>query len=127
MNQPTWVLDSIIPAIHDRQLEEHGGPEGLRDKAPLESALARPKHLWAYEPETSLERLAAAYAYGLARNHAFTDGNRRMALAVCETFLRLNGKTPTANQAEKVVAFTKLAAGEWDEARLAEWLTEHVE
>lgn len=121
-----WVMDSIVPAIHDRQLEEHGGAEGLRDQALLESALARPRHLWVYEPDSAIERLAAAYAYGLARNHPFTDGNKRVALVVCETFLRLNGKMPTASQAEKVVIFTKLAAGEWNEDRLADWLAQHV-
>lgn len=100
--------------------------EGLRDKALLESALARPKQLSVYEPVSTIERLAAAYAYGLARNHPFTDGNKRVALVVCETFLRLNGKLTTATQAGKVVVFTRLAAGEWSEDQLANWLAQHV-
>lgn len=119
-------MEAIVTAIHGRQLEEHGGAEGLRDKDLLESALARPRNQWVYQPDTTLERLAAAYAYGLARNHPFIDGNKRVALAVCDTFLRLNGKVPTATQAEKVVAFTKVSAGEWSEADLAVWLAEHV-
>ena len=119
-------MDSIVPAIHDRQLREHGGAEALRDRALLDSALGRPKNLWTYAPDSTIERLAAAYAYGLARNRPFTDGNKRVALVVCETFLRLNGKMITAGQAEKVVVFTGLAAGEWSEEQLADWLTQHV-
>lgn len=119
-------MESIVPAIHDRQLEEHGGAEGLRDPALLRSALARPKHLWAYEPTSSIERLASAYAFGLSRNHPFVDGNKRVALVVSETFLRLNGKVPLASQAEKVVVLTRLAAGEWSEVAFADWLAQHV-
>lgn len=126
MSEPVWVLDALVPAIHDRQLAEHGGMPGVRDPRMLESALARPRQLWAYDPTVSVERLAAAYAFGIARNHAFIDGNKRVALVVCETFLRLNGRTPAATQVEKHSIFNALAGGDLSEDGVATWLTQNT-
>lgn len=112
--------------MHDRQLAEHGGGEGIRDAGLLESALQRPLNKFAYG-QPDLCDLAAAYAYGIARNHPFVDGNKRTALVASLTFLSLNGLRTTSTQAENVVVFLALAAGELDEDALAAWLREHSE
>jgi death-on-curing protein len=112
-------------AAHSEQLAEHGGGEGLRDLSALESAMARPRNLAAYgEPDASA--LAAAYAIGLARNHPFNDGNKRIAAVVSETFLILNGYALVATDAEVVVAFLALAAGELSETEMADWFRERL-
>lgn len=111
-------------AAHAEQLAEHGGGEGLRDAGALESAMIRPRNLAEYgDPDASL--LAAAYAFGIARNHPFVDGNKRTAAVISETFLALNGLTLTASDAELVVAFVALAAGELTEDELADWFRTH--
>lgn len=112
-------------AAHAEQLAEHGGAEGVRDAGGLESALSRPVNLASYgEPDAA--ELAAAYAYGIARNHPFVDGNKRTAAVISETFLALNGRTLTATDAEVVVAFVALAAGTLAEDELADWFRERV-
>lgn len=125
MSEWLWVDLSVALAAHGEQLAEHGGGEGLRDAALLESALARPRNLVAYGDPDAAE-LAAAYAFGIARNHPFVDGNKRMALVVCETFLALNGYRLDASDAELVVLFLALAAGEVGEDELADWLRERI-
>ena len=111
--------------VHREQLDEHGGGAGLRDRGLLESAMARPQHLVAYgEPDAA--DLAAAYAFGIARDHPFVDGNKRTALVVGETFLMLNGYALKASDAEIVVAFLALAAGELSEQDLADWFRIHI-
>lgn len=120
-----WVATTVAAAIHREQLEEHGGGQGIRDAGLLESAMARPHHLVAYgEPDAAA--LAAAYAYGIARNHPFVDGNKRTAAVVSETFLAINGLTLDATDAEIVVAFLALAAGELAEDELADWFRTHL-
>jgi death-on-curing protein len=120
------VALDVAVAAHSEQLAEHGGAEGVRDERLLESAMARPRNLAAYgEPDAA--GLAAAYAYGIARNHPFVDGNKRTAAVVSETFLILNGYRLTANDAELVVAFLALAAGELSEAEIADWFRQRVE
>jgi death-on-curing protein len=120
-----WVDVAVALAAHGEQLAEHGGGEGIRDPAMLESALARPQNLLAYgDPDAA--GLAAAYAFGIARNHPFVDGNKRTALVVCETFLGLNGYRLDASDAELVVLFLALAAGELSEDELAGWLRERI-
>lgn len=115
----------MAAAIHSEQIAEHGGGEGTRDPALLESALARPRQLAAYgDPDPA--DLAAAYAFGIARNHPFVDGNKRTALAVGETFLWLNGLRLTASDAQAVVAFVALAAGDLTEIELADWFRQHL-
>ena len=126
VGKPKWLPPGAVLAMHDRQLAEHGGGEGIRDAGLLESALQRPVNKLAYG-EPDLFALAAAYAYGIARNHPFVDGNKRTALVASLTFLKLNGLRMTSTQAENVVVFLALAAGELDEDELAAWLRAHAE
>lgn len=107
-------------AAHAEQLAEHGGGEGVRDAGMLDSAMARPRNLAEYG-EPDIAALAASYAFGIARNHPFVDGNKRTAAVVSETFLMLNGYALDASDAEVVVAFVALAAGELSEDELADW------
>ena len=127
MPEPTWVRQDIVLAIHQRQLAEHGGGQGLRDAGLLESALARPRNLWAYaDPRPDAAALAASYASGIVKNHPFVDGNKRTGLVTCRTFLILNGWDVDASAEEKYVTFASLAAGAIGEAELAAWLREHL-
>jgi len=120
-----WVAEAVAKAAHAEQLAEHGGGEGVRDEGLLDSAMARPRNAAAYgEPDAA--ELAAAYAFGIARNHPFVDGNKRTAAVVSETFLALNGYRLEASDAELVVAFLALAAGELSEDELADWLRERL-
>jgi len=121
-----WVTIEVAAAAHAEQLAEHGGGEGVRDDRLLESAMARPLNLAVYgEPDAAA--LAAAYAYGIARNHPFVDGNKRTAAVVSETFLVLNGYMLGATDAELAVAFLDLAAGEMSEAEMADWFRGHLQ
>lgn len=123
MTKIVWLLEETIMAIHQRQIAEHGGGEGLRDEGLLSSALARPHNLVAYvQPPPDLAALAAAYAYGLARNHPFVDGNKRTALVAARTFLLLNGANLEAGQDEKFLTFQRLAEGSLTEEELADWI-----
>lgn len=124
---PAWVwLDpAVILAVHEEQLAEHGGAAGVRDPGLLESALARPRHL-ANDGQPDVADLAAAYAFGLARNHPFVDGNKRSAFVACELFLWLNGQRLTAADADCVLTMLALAAGDTDEPTFAAWLREHI-
>jgi len=126
MDDPIWISEELSLAIHQRQLAEHGGLDGVRDRGLLQSALARPRHLFAYnDPTPDLPVLAAAYAFGIARNHPFLDGNKRTAAVVCETFLELNGMNLDADDADMYTTFLNLAAGSVSEQQLAEWLKNH--
>ncbi|KEQ53016.1 type II toxin-antitoxin system death-on-curing family toxin [Sphingobium chlorophenolicum] len=120
-----WISAEAAMAAHAEQLAEHGGGEGVRDAGLLESAMARPRNLAAYHEPDAAE-LAAAYAFGIARNHPFVDGNKRTAAVVSETFLVLNGYALTASDAELVVAFLALAAGELGEEETAVWFRDHL-
>ena len=120
-----WVDPRVALALHAEQLRAWGGGQGVRDEGLFESALARPQNLAAYgQPDTA--DLAASYAYGLAKNHPFVDGNKRTALVVSETFLIDNGYMLAASDAEVAVLFEELAAGGLSENELAEWLREHI-
>jgi death-on-curing protein len=120
-----WITTSVAEAVHAEQLAEHGGAAGLRDAGALASAMDRARNLAAYgEPDVAA--LAAAYAFGIAPNHPFTDGNKRSAAVISETFLTLNGQRLDASDAELVVVFLALAAGELSEEELADWLREHL-
>jgi death-on-curing protein len=123
--QWTWVTLEVAMAAHAEQLAEHGGGEGVRDPGALESAMTRPQNLAGYG-DFDIADLAAAYAFGIARNHPFVDGNKRTAAVVSEAFLVLNGRVLTASDAELVVAFLALAAGELGEAELADWFRERI-
>jgi len=124
MSEPVWLSAELVIAFHDEKVREHGGLEGLRDRAMLESALDRPRNKWSYG-ETDLAALAASYAFGLARNHPFADGNKRAALLAVYTFLGLNDIDFRADEAEGVVVFQDLAAGNIDEDGLARWIRDN--
>lgn len=125
LHEPTWVVESVVRAIHGRLLAEHGGAAGIRDSGLLTSALARPQQIWAYsEEKPSIQRLAAAYAVSLVRNHAFVDGNKRVALIVTLLFLDLNERDLAATQEEKYVVMMRLAANDLAESELISWLEE---
>ncbi len=127
MTQIVWLLEETLTAIHHRQIAEHGGSEGLRDEGLLSSGLARPQNLLAYgEPPPDLASLAAAYAYGIARNHPFVDGNKRTALVAARTFLILNGVDLEATQDDKVLTFLSLAEGAVSEEELADWIRKRI-
>lgn len=120
-----WVMREVARAAHAEQLAEHGGPDGVRDQGLLESAMARALNLAQYgEPDVAA--LTAAYAWGIARNHPFVDGNKRTAAVIAETFLVLNGYFLDASDAELVVAILALAAGELTEDELADWFRFHI-
>ena len=120
-----WVRQDVVLALHDEQIAEHGGLSGIRDAALVESALARPLNLAAYgEPDAA--DLAAAYAFGLARNHPFADGNKRSAAVVALTFLLLNDIAFEITEAELVVMTMALAAGDLSEEEVARWFRDHI-
>jgi len=127
MTEIIWLLEETIVAIHHRQIAEHGGSEGLRDEGLLSSALARLQNLFAYsEPSPDLAALAAAYAFGIARNHPFMDGNKRTALIAARTFLLLNSVDLKASQDEKVLIFLQLAEGLLTQEELADWIRNRI-
>jgi death on curing protein len=115
-----WISADAALAIHELQLAEHGGGVGLRDAGLLESALARPLNRSAYVGD-DVPALAASYAFGIARNHPFVDGNKRAAFAIAATFVELNGRTMTATEPDVVLTFLALAAGDLSEDALAHW------
>ncbi len=116
-----WLLDEVVIAIHDEQIAVHGGSLGIRDSGLLSSALARPKHKANYG-DPSVFDLAAAYAYGIIRNHPFVDGNKRTGFLVAYVFLHINGWELRSKEVEAVNAVLDLAAGEMDEPFFSEWL-----
>lgn len=121
-----WVDVAVAIAAHGEQLAEHGGAGGIRDRNMLESAMARPLNLVAYG-EPDIAELAAAYAYGIARNHPFVDGNKRTAAVVSETFLVLNGHALTCDDVELVTTFLELAAGNLTVDALTDWFRRWVQ
>ncbi|MDX2096127.1 MAG: type II toxin-antitoxin system death-on-curing family toxin [Alphaproteobacteria bacterium] len=124
--EPVWVREDTALAIHQRQLAEHGGPGGVRDMGLLQSALARPQHMFHYRPDISLAELAAAYGFGIAKNHAFVDGNKRSALALTDLFLMLNGFEIIASAEENYRAIIALAEGTGGEEAYAAWLKKTI-
>jgi death on curing protein len=121
MSEPFWLTRQMIIAIHDEQLAIHGGASGLRDDGMLESALDRPRNRWAYQ-KAELAELAATYAFGIARNHPFVDGNKRTALLALYTFLGVNGFEFVVSEAEAAAIILALAAGEVNEEGLIRWI-----
>lgn len=125
MKEPIWVETTVVLAMHDRLLAEHGGPSGVRDWGLLESALARPRHLMTYD-QPDLAALAAAYVAGLIRNHPFVDGNKRTGLMTGYVFLARNNLQLTASEFEATRFVLALASGEMQEEAFAEWLRKNV-
>ncbi len=118
--EPVWLNSTDALAIHDRQLAEHGGGTGVRDVTMLESALGRPVNRWHYGTDDAAE-LAAAYAFGVARNHPFVDGNKRTAWVLARLFLAINGHQIAFEKEDAVRIVLALAAGDLSEAELADW------
>jgi len=125
MTEPVWLTIELVLAIHERQLRRFGGPPGVRDLGALESALGRARNRWAYE-DADLTGLAAAYAFGIARNHPFVDGNKRAALLAFVTFLGLNDIDFVADEGEAAVIVRDLAAGLVDEGGLSRWIRDNL-
>ncbi len=122
-SEPEWVRLAVAVAAHDRAISRHGGAPGLRDRAALEAALARPVNRFAYgDPPPALAELAAAYAYGVTKAHAFIDGNKRTALTVALVFLRLNGQHFRPEPDEGVAMMEGLASDAVGEAAFANWI-----
>jgi len=125
-NEPRWLSRLVVEAIHHDVLATNGGLPGIRDESLLEAALARPRQVLSYGADIDFPALAAAYAYGIARNHPFHDGNKRMAFMTMAVFVELNGMAFVASEAEVVATMLGLAAGEIEEAELAAWAREHL-
>ena len=126
MNKPIWVLKETVLAIHHRQLIEHGGTDGIRDENLLDSALNRPKNLFAYsDSPPKMTRLAASYGFGITRNHPFIDGNKRVAFVVSLLFLQLNGQIIITSATEKFKTVMVLSTGQMTEEAYATWLEQH--
>lgn len=119
---PIWVLPEAVLSIHQMLLSEHGGLSGIRDHSLLDSALAHPKQLLAYEDDISIFDLAASYSFSLAKNYPFIDGNKRVALTVAAVFLELNGYSLNAPEPEAVLIYEQLASGYINETNLSVWL-----
>jgi death-on-curing protein len=120
-----WIEESVVLALHEEHLAEHGGTVGIRDRGLLQSALSRPQNLVAYD-DPDIAALAAAYGYGLVRNHPFVDGNKRTAFTVTETFLALNGHELTADDLSCVVTMLRLAEGSLSEKEFTDWIRANI-
>lgn len=125
--EPRWLGRLAVDEAHFRQIREHGGTHGLRDENVLESALARPQQRFHYDQEASFADLAAAYGFGLAKNHPYADGNKRIALVVMVAFLDRNGVELMATNRDAFSVITAVAAGEMTEGELSAWVQDHVE
>jgi death-on-curing protein len=125
VKKPKWISVALATAIHDEAIYEFGGLAGLRDPGLLESALDRPKNLLVYQPKSTLFALAASLCVGLAKNHAFHDGNKRTALLATRAFLYLNGQILEPPQDEEVMTLVAVAEGSLSEEPLASWFEKH--
>ena len=126
MSDYRWINRQVLLLLHDESLAEHGGAPGLRDEVLLDSALGRPQNLLAYG-SPDLSDLAASYGYGLAKNHAFVDGDKRAAFLAVGLFLMVNGHRLVATQAEATMTMLALAAGHMDESAFAQWIRRHIQ
>lgn len=126
MSAPVWLDRRALELLHGESTAEHGGADGLRDEGLFESALARPQNLFAYEGETDIARLAACYGFGLAKNHAFVDGNKRVAFIATGLFLRLNGHRLVADQVQATMTMLSVASGAFSESEFADWIRKHI-
>lgn len=122
MKEPRWLTPAIVRALHSEALARFGGASGIRDEAVLESALARPHHAFAYGRDPSLFDLAAAYGYGIIRNHPFVDGNKRAGILAIAVFLHINGWRFDPHQTDEIRIIRAVAAGEVGETDVATWV-----
>jgi len=127
MKEPVWLVRAALEILHDLSIAEHGGAPGLRDESLFESALARPQNLFAYKGDVDLARLAASYGFGLAKNHAFVDGNKRIAFIAVATFLAMNGHRLVADQTEATLVMLSVASGAFSDDELAGWIRKHLQ
>lgn len=125
MDEPIWLSRQVVEILHLEQIAEHGGRAGVRDENALESALARPRHMFLYEEGSTLPRHAAALCIGLAKAHPFVDGNKRVALLATYTFLAINGVLLDADEAETAETIEGVAAGTVGEEALTSWIERH--
>ena len=126
MDEPIWLTRQVVEILHLEQIAEHGGRPGVRDENALEGALARPRQMWTYDAPTTLPKLAAALCMGLAKGHAFADGNKRVALLATYTFLAVNGLVLDADESNAADRIDAIAGGRVDESALAQWIAGHV-
>lgn len=126
MKRPKWIDPRALILLQGETLAEHGGLPGLREESSLDAALARPRHLHTYEPASDLARLAAAYGFGIVRNHPFNDGNKRAGFLAIGLFLACNGKTLTADPVEAIAVILRLAEGKLTEPELAGWIRQNM-
>ena len=122
---PVWLEKREVLYFYSELLSEHGGLAGPPDENSIESTLARPRNGLAYEPDSSIYELAAAYGFGFSRNHCFPDGNKRLALVVIDVFFQANGYELRVDEAEAVVVMRGVATGEWTEQALSTWVESH--
>ena len=127
MTDIVWVLDEIVSSVHEEQLAEHGGLAGIRNLGAVRSALARPHDLASHEDCNDIARLAAAYTFGIAKNHGFADGNKRTALVVADLFLMLNDYDLTSSPSENVLTILGVADGSVSEEELAVWIRSNIQ
>lgn len=125
MNEPVWLERRGLLLLHMESLAEHGGTTGIRDEGLLDSALARPRNQFAYDQSADISQLAAACGFGLAKNHAFLDGNKRIAFIATELFLRLNGLRLATEPLDEIRTMLSLASGEITEQEFAAWIRAH--
>jgi death-on-curing protein len=125
-NPPRWISKQALLILHEISVARFGGASGMRDEGLLDSALARPENIFAYRPDSSLAQLSAAYGFGIAKNHAFVDGNKRAAFLAMGLFLSNNGARLLVTQEEATSTVLALAAGELDEHRLAAWIEKNT-
>jgi death-on-curing protein len=124
--EPNWISRKALLLLHEESLAEFGGARGLRDEGLLDSALARPQNVQAYNPDSTIADLAAAYAFGLAKNHAFIDGNKRAAFLCIGLFLAVNGYRFKADQVDAIQTMLALAGGDLDEPGLSAWIARNI-
>lgn len=122
MTEPLWLTRSVVEALHADQIREHGGKPGVRDVALLDSALARPQRTWEYDQDADIAALAAEYGFGLAKNHPFADGNKRIAFVATNVFLLINGYEIDAPEPDVVNIMVRLADGRLTRSRFAQWI-----
>ena len=123
--EPHWLSRVVVDAIHIEQIREHGGLSEVRDETALESALARPRQTWHYAQKLDVALLAAAYGFGLVKNHPYRDGNTRIGFLSIVTFLGINGHDLDATDVEVISVMLALAGGRFSEEELAEWIRQH--